>query len=146
MPAKPENSALSVFAAVGMLAGFACIGWAALVLLMQILGWISAGEWQPVPLFSLFLSDGAQSNLWVYLAKPQPLNLVPSWGDARGLDDIATALAGQWFGLRKIMVWLLDCSFVGALLTAAMASFLAVAAAVTADEERRRMERFSVGL
>lgn len=147
MKDKPADSLFwkldsAVFHTLGtacLFVGVACVGWAALVLLTQALGWLKAGEWQPVPLFSLFLSEVAQTDLQVYLAKPQALNLVPSWGDAAGVEDIAARVARQWLGMRQVLVWLLEWPLVGALLAASLASFMAAGAAF--EEGNRKGER-----
>jgi hypothetical protein len=133
MSAKPADSLFwkldgYLFNALGFLtlfAGIACIGWAALVLLTQVFGWIRVGEWQPVPLFSLLISEAAQADLRVHLLTPQPLNLVPVWGAAAHAEEIAANAAGSLMGIRKILVWVLECPLVAGLLAACAALFMA---------------------
>ena len=137
MPPKPADSLfwkfdgalLNALGFVALAAGVAFIGWAALLLLMQVLGWIKAGEWQPVPLFAVFLSDAAQADLRVYLVNPQPLALVPSWGGAIGAEEIAAQIAGQLMGMRKALAWVLECPLLSALLLAGLAFFMAAGSA-----------------
>lgn len=145
MPAKPadglfwklDGALLNALGFVALGAGVACVGWAALLLLMQILGWIKAGEWQPVPLFALFMSDAAQADLRMYLVNPQPLALVPSWGGALGAEEIASQMAGQLMGMRKVLAWVLECPLLGALLLAGLAFFMAAGAAFNSATEGR---------
>lgn len=141
MPAKSlfwkfDGALLNTLGFMALAAGVACVGWAALLLLMQILGWFKAGDWQPVPLFALFMSDAAQADFRVYLVNPQPLSLVPSWGGAIRAEEIATRIAGQLMGMRKVLAWVLECPLLVALLLAGLAFFLTAGAAFGEAKDR----------
>lgn len=104
-----------------LLVGVYCFGWAVLLLFGQCIAWLNAGEWQPVPLYSLFLNEDGQSMLSVY-TRLSPLGLVPSWGSFTYLDQIATSIAGAAAGFKKIVTWVLDLPLAAVLVVAGFAS------------------------
>lgn len=96
-------------AGISMSVSFFLIAWACVLVASQCLGWLKAGDWQPVPAYAIFLSEQAQDyTLKVYDSGLQPLNLTPAWGDAKDLDQIAESSARNALGARKILRWVLE--------------------------------------
>jgi hypothetical protein len=91
-----------------LLLGIALLGWAVLTLLMQGAGWIRFGNWQPVPLSSLFITPEGQDIMRFFEGRLQPLNLVPALGSQPYEAKAAEHLAGSLLGLRQVFAWLLD--------------------------------------
>jgi hypothetical protein len=86
--------------------------WAALVILLQCVGWIKFATWQPVQFGALFLSGYGHEWISFYQDKFQPLNVVPALGTSREVDAVASALAGNFLGLEKIFGFILDTPLV----------------------------------
>lgn len=91
-----------------LLFGVFLLLWASSVFFFQCIGWIKAGEWQPVAFGTLFLSDSGQASLQTIKVSVNPLELVPSWGTSFELEQVATIAANKLLGMRKIMAWLLE--------------------------------------
>jgi len=106
--------------------------WAALLLLMQVLGWIRFGEWQSLPLYALFVTEGAQSSIRLFGSGVQPLSIVPAWGFSESGLDLAWRLSGQLVGAAKILTWVLETSLVFWLV---VVSFLSLVLAVSAKAD-----------
>ena len=86
--------------------------WAALVVILQCVGWIKFATWQPVPLGALFLSGYGHEWISFYQDTLQPLNVIPALGTSREIDSVASALAGNLVGLQKIYSFFLDTPLV----------------------------------
>ena len=99
-------------ALVAVLAAAALLFWAAILFLAQCLGWLKAGQWQPLPLYAVFLSQESQDfTLRMYETGIQPLSLVRALGSSESLAQVTWGIAGDMLGLQKVVAWLLELPF-----------------------------------
>lgn len=109
--------------------------WAALLVLQQVVLWLYAGQWQPVPLAAAFLSPEARVyELQVVspLRMGGPLSHVPQLASAGSINDVVRAIAGNALGLQRIVWWFLDIALSVWMLGAAFLTFF-IAASVAED-------------
>lgn len=112
-------------ATVFLLAFVFFLCWAGLVIALQLFGWLTFAEWQPVPFGAFFLSPDGHKWIAFFQGKTQPLNLIPALGAARDIEQVAIGLAGNLIGLGKVLAFLLN-THVSLWLFAAGAGCLAV--------------------
>lgn len=82
--------------------------WAFAIFVMQCLGWLQSGQWQPVPVGLLFVSEDGHRWVSYFEIRAQPLKIVPAFGALREVGDVAANMAGRMVGLQKVLGWLLD--------------------------------------
>lgn len=108
-----DRTLINAISTAMLLGGIALIGWGILLFAGQCLGWLRFGAWQPVPLFTLWLSPGEQFNQLVPMdlweANWSPLSLAPSLAEGASLAQVSQALGGKLAGLVKNFGWLLSC-------------------------------------
>lgn len=133
---------MRALATAATLLGVYCLGWAVVLLLMQAGGWLKFGDWQPVPLYTLLLSESAQSELRYFGSGFQPLNAVPAWGWGTDLDALVLRVAGQMAGVQRIVYWLLHAGLTVWLVVTAFALFYGAGVA-TEEAEASSVSRRS---
>lgn len=90
-------------AMIGAISIAVSAGYAGLILALQILQWAKFGAWIAVPAMYLFQGVGL-NNPFASPAKLHPFLLVPKDGIGWSwLND-----PHEWFGVHRIVVWLLD--------------------------------------
>lgn len=81
--------------------------WAFLILVLQCIGWIRAGAWQPVAVGALFLSPDGQTLLKTMSVHIHPLDLVPSLGSSNEIAFIPGRVVRGVLGSHPAFIWLL---------------------------------------
>lgn len=131
---KPARRVAVTFAMTLVCAGIALLLYVALLLCAQAWVWLRFGVWQPLPMFSLFLSDADQKSAIASMAiDPNanlPLALVPSIGDYAGAESLARRFTGKAEGAYKIALYLVQQSLGEWSLALAFAAFFFAARAL----------------
>lgn len=109
-----------------------CLVWAALLLALQLLGWLRFDEWQGLPLSALFISEAGQAGSMLYVSAVQPLGLIPAWGSANSGPELAALTAGKLLGLSRLLAWVLEVPLTLSLVAVSLLS-LAVSNRVDAE-------------
>ena len=89
-----------------MLLGLALLLWAALVVLVQCVGWLKSGSWQGVSVGLLFVSQETHNFIQTSGIAPNAIEFVPSWGNAVSIEEVSAKTAGRMVGVQMIFEWL----------------------------------------
>jgi hypothetical protein len=84
-------------------AGLLFLAGGALVL-VQCLGWLLAGEWQPVPAWLTLLESSAQQWHKAYEGRLCAIDYLPSLASYASLSEIAPGLKAKAAGVHKILI------------------------------------------
>jgi hypothetical protein len=102
-----KTMTVKMFSLALWLLALALLLWAALVVLVQCVGWLKSGGWQGVSVGLLFVSQEAHNFIQTSGVTPNAIEFVPSWGNALSIEDVSAKMAGRMVGLQMIFSWLL---------------------------------------
>jgi hypothetical protein len=101
-----ETMAMKMLAFALMLLALALLLWAALVVLVQCVGWLKSGSWQGVSVGLLFVSQETHNFIQTSGIAPNAIEFVPSWGNAVSIEEVSAKTAGRMVGVQMICEWL----------------------------------------